>query len=232
MVNTEETAKQLVITKAKNEDIKVKKQVSDIISAAVMRLENEGRLDYEYPDEKSAVKSIAGELIDEDIEQVIKRKYHKESEFDPDPAIAVKWGIVTANTERVLGLVLDRVSIGLVKERNVTCECGTACEFWEDYKGKGARWICPSCGAHVGGHRGTNIPLGIPASGEISRKRIVVHDEINRLLTSGMDKKSVYKILARRMNLSAEETHAGKFSLEQCEQAISILKELKGGYRV
>lgn len=99
-------------------------------------------------------------------------------------------------------------------------------------------WICRNCGAYCGCHPNTTAPLGYPANKATRNARMKLHklrlDPLwkPRKTASGKRKNGrfkrseVYQFLQSRMGLSAEETHTGKFTIEQCREAWIILGEL------
>ena len=108
-------------------------------------------------------------------------------------------------------------------------ECGTKCDFIPEGSGKSyGEYICPACGAHVRIHEGTDIPLGVPAGKETARKRIMIHKEIDRLIDEGYSREGVYRLLSRKMGIPSQETHAGMFGLNECNEALKILTSVKG----
>lgn len=214
------------------------KAIESVFTTTVYILIEQGRLDVQYPSEKEAAKHITNAISKSKLEDTIKIRYKKEAMYDPNPGIAAKWGNVTLEIEDKFNIILDKKKIGLYKEKSPVCECGNAhCEFLDGYeehirKRPGMIWFCPECGASVGVHRGTDIPLGVPAGKDVRILRISVHNEIDRLIDSGLSKKSIYKVLRRKMELKDETTHAGMFTKKQCKEALAILSKMQGGYKL
>lgn len=205
--------------------------VSKVLISTAYRLINEGELDFEYESLRKARKALNGAINASEITKTINRLYKEETKYYTDPKIAVRWGHIATDIEEIFGITLDREELGLYSKQPVKCECGALCVFEPmDIRSKRPVWHCPVCGATVGVHAGTDIPLGKPVSGSIGKKRIEVHKEINRIIESGMGVNHIYKLLARKMNLSPEETHAGLFNEEQCEEAVKILRDIKGSF--
>ena len=85
---------------------------------------------------------------------------------------------------------------------------------------------CAPCNAHVGTHRGTTIPYGIPANAELRHKRSKVHSVFDKLWTNKMTARQIaYFWLAIKMQIPTDDAHIGMFNDEQCERAMKLLKE-------
>lgn len=94
-------------------------------------------------------------------------------------------------------------------------------------------YLCTNaeCGAYVGVHPKTEIPLGTLANHQEreARKRAkVVFNEIwqTRKL---MGRSMAYMWLAKEMNIHTDECHFGMFSVEQCEQALELSRRKLDG---
>jgi ssDNA-binding Zn-finger/Zn-ribbon topoisomerase 1 len=75
----------------------------------------------------------------------------------------------------------------------------------------------PQCRATHGAHP-DGRPLGIPANKETKQARIRAHDAFDRLWKGGrMTRAQAYGWMQRAMDLSKDEAHIGRFSIEQCE---------------
>lgn len=232
MVDVIDVLKRLMDKKMSNRKIdKQRETIINIIVITAYRLINEGKLDNIYCSEEEAKHAINTTLNAAEIETTIKIKYAEETKYEELPRIAVKWANIITETENIFKVKFDKTNIGLYKSRKVTCECGTVCLFNDAIKSR-PNWYCPKCGASVGVHKGTNIPLGVPSSGNTSLKRIKIHEEIDRIVESGMERYHVYKLLARKMGLNIEDTHAGKFNEKQCDEAIHILKSIRGKFNL
>lgn len=104
----------------------------------------------------------------------------------------------------------------------------------EIYRGrKYGKWpwvyICAgdieSCGAYVGMHPFTNIPLGTLADAKTreARKKCKVpflH------LTGKISRKEAYKKLAEKLGIETEECHFGWFDAVMCEKAAQAAREI------
>lgn len=232
MVETEFVARKYMQKLTQGKELRLSKDVSAVVMAAVYKMIDEDLIEPAYETEEEAERVVREHLGPSEIEAVIKRRYDEETRFQSDPAIAVKWAAIATGIEEMLDIEVDRKKIGLYGDISVMCSCGGRCEMVNDARKHRTVWQCQKCGAKIGVHKGTNIPLGVPASGELSKLRIEVHREIDRLVSSGLSKNRVYKILQRKMKLSETETHAGKFDILQCQEALGYLRGMKGGYRL
>lgn len=88
-------------------------------------------------------------------------------------------------------------------------------------------YICSKCGARVGVHPFTNVPVGTLANKELAQMRRMLHVEFDKLWQSGiMSKSCAYRQLAHKLQISFEECHIGQFELENCIEAIKTTKEM------
>ena len=63
-------------------------------------------------------------------------------------------------------------------------------------------WECEPCGAYVGCHPGTTVPLGRLANAELRRAKQSVHRALDPLWKSGkMKRKEAYAMLAKGLNM-------------------------------
>lgn len=97
-----------------------------------------------------------------------------------------------------------------------------------EYTGK-HYYVCtnyPVCDAYVAAHHADKRPMGFLANGKLRQKRKIAHIELNKFQhTSGMTKWAVYVWLAAKMGLNEEQTHIGKFTENQCDQAIQLCRQ-------
>ena len=85
----------------------------------------------------------------------------------------------------------------------------------------------PRCRGTIGAHP-DGTPLGIPANKATKGARIRAHDVFDRLwMTSLMTRDGAYRWMCRVMDLSEDEAHIGKFTIEQCETLIKKVQERK-----
>lgn len=92
-------------------------------------------------------------------------------------------------------------------------------------------WLC-ACGAYVGCHPKTDIPLGTPAGPATRRARNEAHAAFDTLwrrkMQRGATRKEArnagYAWLAREMGLDLEDTHIASFTKEQCAQVVELCR--------
>jgi hypothetical protein len=100
----------------------------------------------------------------------------------------------------------------------------------EIYKRQYGDWpyayLCGKCGAYVGLHPHTDLPLGTMAD-KATRKARQQKRQFLALIESKFcgDRDAGYAWLAEKMGLDPKECHWGLFTLKQCEQAAQIVKE-------
>lgn len=83
-------------------------------------------------------------------------------------------------------------------------------------------WICRPCGAYVGCHTGTTLPLGTAAGKALRGWRRAAHDAFDPTWRRGGNRTRAYAWLAREMGLSREACHIGMMDIEQCKQVVEI----------
>lgn len=92
-------------------------------------------------------------------------------------------------------------------------------------------WKCLKCGGYVGCHPGTEIPLGTPATKNVSRARSRAHEVFDQLwrkkyLTRGQ----AYKWLQDALD-EPKEIHIGQANLKMCQRIVEAsqgkLKKMK-----
>lgn len=97
-------------------------------------------------------------------------------------------------------------------------------------------YVCPhypECNAYVGVHKGTRIPKGTLADGDLRSKRIQAHKAFSQLWTSGiMSKKQAYRWMQYKFCLSPELAHIGHFSEYRCDELIKASCEVLQNNRV
>lgn len=84
-----------------------------------------------------------------------------------------------------------------------------------------------ACGAYVGMHPFTDIPLGVLATKEMREARKRCKPAFIRLYASGkMSRNDAYKVLAEKMGLKKEECHWAWFDVAQCEKAKTLCEAI------
>lgn len=92
----------------------------------------------------------------------------------------------------------------------------------------GKIYLCRNCGAFVGTHPGTDIPLGTLANEELRKYRKEAHfwfDRIWKRPTRITTRYKAYGWLAEQLGKTREYTHIGMFEKEECEETIKVSKE-------
>jgi len=91
---------------------------------------------------------------------------------------------------------------------------------------------CTGCGAYVGLHPFTAIPLGTLANSEMRNARKTLKEAFNPLWQHGsMTRSEAYAWLAQQMGISEGECHIGWFDVKQCTKALAIVKRKPRGRR-
>lgn len=91
-------------------------------------------------------------------------------------------------------------------------------------KSYGMIYRCPRCGAFVGTHKGTKIPLGTPANEELRKLRKDTHGIFDVIWQSGqMSRTQLYKKAAEAFNV--KELHIGNLNLQGCLQLIEFAQK-------
>ena len=114
-----------------------------------------------------------------------------------------------------------------------TCHlCGECCGIVnnsEIYGREYGEWpwavLCAGCGAYVGLHPFTGIPLGTLANAEMRDARKRAKALFNPLWQSGeMTRTEAYHWLAHAMGIpDVEECHIGWFNVEECNKVVSVV---------
>lgn len=88
----------------------------------------------------------------------------------------------------------------------------------------GKSWLCKPCGAWVGCHKNTIIPLGRLANAELRSWKVKVHVVFDPMWKGDNKPRRfvMYSRLATAMDIPVEHCHMGMFTVEQCKQAYQI----------
>ena len=95
-------------------------------------------------------------------------------------------------------------------------------------------YLCRSCDAYVGVHKGTTDALGTPANFPLRKQRIRVHKLLDPLWQEGVGvgygskrraRSTCYRWLALKLGLAVEDCHVGHFDAAVCRLALGVLKE-------
>ena len=113
--------------------------------------------------------------------------------------------------------------------------CGRRLNCYPAKYGRGySLFKCSPCGASVGSHPGTSIPLGTVAKPELRKLRKIAHDYFDPLwegkikrdkCTKKQAREAGYKWLAEQLGIPYRDCHFGLFREDQCQQAIAICKK-------
>ena len=120
--------------------------------------------------------------------------------------------------------------------KEVYCDyCGRRAEFVDSKeiygKSYGMVYRCRPCGAYVGVHKGSDVPLGRLANAELRYWKKAAHAAFDPLWQYGRFKhqrNAAYRWLSEQMQLPVEKTHIGMFDIEQCKAAINHIKNQGG----
>lgn len=113
----------------------------------------------------------------------------------------------------------------------MTCPyCGKEAQWVENSVVYGRRygksymcWYC-ECGAYVGCHNNTNVPLGTLANKETREWRMKAHEAIDPLWRSGeRSRGDVYNAISGALGY---RVHVGESSIEQCRAIIEAASHL------
>ncbi|MCC3679199.1 DUF3268 family zinc-finger domain-containing protein [Staphylococcus epidermidis] len=84
-------------------------------------------------------------------------------------------------------------------------------------------YLCRDCGAYVGLHPATDLPLGTLADKPLREARNRGKRPFERIWRERyMRRSEAYAWLAKQLQLPAEQCHFGLFDAEQCEQARQV----------
>lgn len=89
-------------------------------------------------------------------------------------------------------------------------------------------YLCDGCGACVGMHPFTSIPLGTLAGHELRRARKLGKEPFERLWRSGrMTRTEAYAALAAHLGIPLAACHFGHFDIETCRRAYRWARDLQ-----
>lgn len=90
---------------------------------------------------------------------------------------------------------------------------------------KSFSWVCGSCDAKVGCHKGGFVPLGRPGVASLRLMRVRLHEHFDPIWRHGdTSRQSAYRWLATKMRINPTDCHIGMFDERQCRQALEIVK--------
>ncbi len=84
-------------------------------------------------------------------------------------------------------------------------------------------YVCTSCNASVGTHKGTDKPLGRLANPELKQAKQLAHMVFDLMWRKGsMTRKEAYKWLAEKLDIDVKKCHIGYFDLQQCNNVVTV----------
>ncbi|WP_409967687.1 zinc-finger-containing protein [Bengtsoniella intestinalis] len=87
-------------------------------------------------------------------------------------------------------------------------------------------YLCRTCNARVGCHRGSTRPLGKVANEVLRLKRRETHQIFDAFWQSHcMSRTEAYHWLGQQMGLSDKKAHIGSFEMDQCQQVIDLCRQ-------
>lgn len=88
-------------------------------------------------------------------------------------------------------------------------------------------YLCKGCGAYVGMHPYTDIPLGSLADADLRKARKLAKQPFETWRrTRGIERGEAYALLAKGMGIPVGECHFGWFDKERCEKAEAVASAL------
>ncbi len=100
-------------------------------------------------------------------------------------------------------------------------------------KNYGMIYLCKSCDAYVGVHKGTNKSLGRLANAELRKWKILAHKYFDKLYKSSNrfnSRKEAYQWLSKIMQVDKEYAHIAMFDVKQCKKLISLCEKLTSSF--
>lgn len=135
------------------------------------------------------------------------------------------------NDARAMARVIDRVPAP-----RICCHCGCPVRLANNSAIYGRPygdwpWVyqCANrtCGAYVGTHPHTDLPLGTLADALTREARKRAKAEFNPLWeTKRLSRTQAYARLAEKMGISASACHFGMFTVQQCREATLAAREI------
>lgn len=106
----------------------------------------------------------------------------------------------------------------------------------QDIYGEDTKWIAdefvyvcknyPHCDSYISTKRGTKIPKGTMANGDLRHLRIQAHRVFDRIWLSGlMDQSAAYRWMQSKFNLTPSDAHIAKLSNYMCGKLIEASNE-------
>ncbi len=87
---------------------------------------------------------------------------------------------------------------------------------------------CKPCGAHVGTHEDSGLPLGRLSNAKLRNAKMAAHAAFDPLWKKKRIKREdAYKWLADQLGITADECHIGSFDEDLCARVIKICRARK-----
>lgn len=84
-------------------------------------------------------------------------------------------------------------------------------------------YLCRTCNARVGCHKGTNQPLGNVANEVLRLKRRETHEIFDAFWRrKALTRTQAYQWLAGQLCLPEKKTHIGSFEMDDCQKVIDL----------
>jgi hypothetical protein len=84
-------------------------------------------------------------------------------------------------------------------------------------------YLCRTCNARVGCHRGTERPLGNVANEVLRLKRRETHEIFDAFWRrKKLSRTQAYRWLAEQLRLPENRTHIGSFEMDDCQRVIDL----------
>lgn len=91
-------------------------------------------------------------------------------------------------------------------------------------------WYCGDCGALVGCHEGTDIPMGRMADATTRKARFETHEVFDRLWRgrgAQLSRAEAYIWMADALGIELEDAHISMFSQDQCAKLVAAVLNYK-----
>jgi hypothetical protein len=104
-------------------------------------------------------------------------------------------------------------------------------EIYGQHTNYGMFYLCKTCNAYVGVHKGTDVALGRLANAELRRWKQKAHNALDELWKDKpnwkAERRKAYSWIAQELKLVEGEAHIGLFDIEQCRMVEKICAERK-----
>lgn len=172
------------------------------------------------------------------LNEFIKNHMKEQDVNDPKTAVLIGKMVFILNE-----LLMKNINISeLWPARKVRCDCGTLCNLISAEAAYGHSAVvkqnlqhryyyrCPICGAMVGTHIGTNIPLGNPVHKLTAEMRKKTHERMEEVIQNHqLERTDIYQYLSQKLpDLDKKKVHVGYFDVSTCIKANRLLDQLAG----